>query len=190
MGEYQKGDLAYKLSDALEFKQKFLSLEKETKSLKEEIKQWGETSKQWDVQTLEIQKAFRHYRNEKEKEIAKMQADWQNDMNKSRLSIQKDIEKCGNVIDEKNNVKIKKLKECYDGEIQQMQERINNQKELIDQQTKVMTIQENDIKCKREALEYSINQLQIRSEAFGIDPQVGELANGDSASNSPQTNKY
>merc|ERR1712034_260436 len=30
--EYQKGDLAYKLSDAFEFKQKFLSLEKETKS--------------------------------------------------------------------------------------------------------------------------------------------------------------
>merc|ERR1712034_111444 len=114
----------------------------------------------------------------------------QNDMNKSRMGIQKDIEKCGNVIDEKNNVKIKKLKESYDDEIKQMQERIDNQKQLIDQQTKVIHIQENDIKCKREALEYSLNQLQDRSEAFVIDPQVGELANGDSASNSPQTNKY
>jgi len=35
--EYQKGDLSYKLSDASEFKQKFLNLEKETYPLKVKI---------------------------------------------------------------------------------------------------------------------------------------------------------
>jgi len=38
--EYQKGDLAYKLSDASEFKQKFLSLEKETHPLKVQIEKY------------------------------------------------------------------------------------------------------------------------------------------------------
>jgi len=38
--EYQKGDLSYKLSDASEFKQKFLNLEKETYPLKVQIEQY------------------------------------------------------------------------------------------------------------------------------------------------------
>merc|ERR1712034_249239 len=62
--EYQKGDLAYKLSAALEFKQNFLSLEKEAKKqLNAQVKYYNaekqkcdETSKQWEAQVGNVNK--------------------------------------------------------------------------------------------------------------------------------------
>jgi len=232
--EYQKGDLSYKLSDAKEYKHKFLNLEKETKVLKaqnkynqDKIKQWAETTKEWElesnalqiifnrqmdeIQTLtqklkscknqkkitlneEIQSLtqelkfcndenearrdiFKEYKNEKEKEMKQMQLNWIKDLENSRTSIQRDIETYGNDIDEKNDVKIKKLKESYDTEIKQLEKEIYRQQELSDQQTTIINIQEI--------------QLQNRPKYFVIDPQVITLENGDNASNSPlQTHNY
>jgi len=246
--EYQKGDLAYKLSDAKEYEHKFLSLEKEAKVLKsqikydqEKIKQWNETSKQWELETGALQiifnrqldeiqsltqklkscnnqnkikrdekiqaltqelklcndenemrkNTFKEYKNDKEMEMKLMQWNWEKDLESSRQEIQRDIETYGNAIDEKNDVKIQKLKEIYNAETKQLEKEIYRQQELLDQQTKIINIQENDIKTKGLALESLMNQLQNRPKYFVIDPQVIELENEDNASNSPlQTHNY
>jgi hypothetical protein len=154
--ECQKGDLAYKLSDASEFKQKFLSLEKETKPLKAQIKEWDEKVKHWEVQAGELQKIlnkqiakiqtltqelnfckmnreidtsmFKEYKHAKEKELSSLELNWATDLVKARESIKQDIEILERNIEEKNNIKMKKLKETYDVDKKQLQKEMQKQK--------------------------------------------------------------
>jgi len=209
--ELYKGDLEYKLSNANEFKHKFVSLEKEVKPLKAQIKNYQGEIQKWGIKASDVEKMFNQqvaeiqiltqdlnsyniecektrnifnaYKKKLVEEIKKIQWNWKNYVEESKVSIQQaDISKFDD----------EKLKTIIDSKPTQLQEEIFCLNKLLDKQTKVIKIQEDNINFKDTAIEFLLKQFQTRLDDFLINPpQVNEIQNSDSSSNSPpQTHNY
>jgi len=214
--EYQKGDLAYKLSDAKEYEHKFLSLEKEVKPLKAEIKHLQasiqESMKQWNIRTDDaiiisnqhiadmhrLNQQIKNSDNDKVvfKEIfKKFKRAKEEEINEMKKNWKNELEETQMKVYRDLAKFQNDMDESSNLKIEGLKEiydfNTKKFKEEIDQQTKVINVQKHAIKFKDCALNDLLNKIQFRYDGFVSNSQEIAFENCNSASNYlNQTNSY